>query len=396
MRTLLWLNGIVSLAFMVAVMGCGETNPTGSGGSGGSGGTGGTGGAGNTGGTGGTMTGGGGTGGTGGAMTGGGGTGGTPMPCTPGDLSTCQAGEYCNSDSNTCVSCSDLSTFRVGTPKALNVQVPNDAPAWFPRVNKDGTLYFSLRPGNGMDNIAYAPPDMSDPHFTWGMVTAEPMPINLTTSKDNAPFYLEDGQALLGNIVDATIDKTKPTVFLTSDRLGLFKVLAYNEGQVSYTVTKLPGTGNSLSQIAFATGVNPARLWYMSNEGGTQGLVTAESGTTTASSVPLPAGNNCVFTPSNLGFAPWVTPDGKWLVFHAIQPNMDCTTTFSNTLQLYALALQPDGTPVAGQDAKPIFPGETNNYQTPSLSPDMCVLYFTHVDNTAMPATMTMMGAVRE
>jgi len=394
MRKLVWLNGVVFLALAIhAATGCGEPFTT----EGAGGGTGGTGGMPTT------VT----TGGTGGmpttSSTGGGGTGGTGGgACTPGDLSSCGAGEYCDKGTGKCVSCSDLTNLRFHTPQPLGVQVPNGEPALFPRDDKDGNLYFSAYVSLAMspDMDIFRAPVVDPRKLKWGMAAALPAPLNIGAFADVAPLYLENGNGLgdVGNVVNAS----QPVILFHSDRSGggVTKIYACNPGTTpACGQANLPVSGTLMMQVAAAPDAAPHRIWFMSNHAGAPDLYTMDTEAVgpTVDLVALPQASSCNFSPPPDGFAPWVTPDGKWLLFHSIDPDGNCNLTGSGVHDLYYLKLQSDkGQAASMETAKPLFPGNMNNYKTPSLSNDMCAVYFIREDNAMPFNSTTLMGAVRE
>jgi len=330
----------------------------------------------------------GGEGGTGGDATGGGGMGGNAT-CTPGDLTTCGAGEYCNADTKKCVSCADLSRFSFGIPSPIDLTVPpQTSGVWFPRATKDDTLYFQLRSQSSTnEDIAHALPDPKK-FAKWQSAVVEPLPFNQQTSKESAPLYLESG-AGLEMLVDSTVDPTQPVLVFDSTRFGGRKVFAGNPGQQALSQVSLPGAGTANFQLAIAQQANPIRLWYISNASGEQKLYTLLPGD---SPVPTPLMLNDSGGCEAVGeLAPWVTPDGKHMVFHAVELGPNCSLQGNAPYRLYHTALTTDGLQETTAKAEPIFPGDAGDYQTPSMSQDLCKLYFTRINLGAEP-----MIAVRE
>jgi len=396
MRTLVWLNGVVfvALAACAAAVGCGE--PFTLTGSGGTGGTGGTGGMPTT-----TTTGGmGGTGG-GGDMTGGGGTGGM-KPCVPGDLSTCGAGEYCRADNSQCESCSEIDArFVFGQPQSLEITLPASAKqAWFPRVGTDGNLYFSYLDPQNSDNedIGVATPEPKNP-LKWNMAVPRKPPGAQPATRELAPLFLADTTGFEPLIKGTSIESSKPLLIFDNQPLNQSTPPKVNGADsIAQEALKITGIGSANAyQAAFAPLASPPRIWFMT----TASLYTATPNEAMPNDTPVAmklytnVGSGCQ---AKGDLAPWVTQDGKFMLFQTVALDDVCTTTPTQHY-LYYTPLESDGqqkgwqAPPPMSRAKPLFPNDTSNYQTPSLSPDLCVLYFTAEDTTN---GKTLMGAIRE
>jgi hypothetical protein len=86
---------------------------------------------------------------------------------------------------------------------------------------------------------------------------------------------------------------------------------------------------------------------------------------------------SCPITDGELG--PWVAPGGYLMLFHAVEKFAACAN--GTKTDIYVAALKPDGT------ALPAFPLAVNLQNTqdawPSMSSDMCTLYFSSQRNGA-------------
>jgi hypothetical protein len=344
-----------------------------------------------------SSSGGGGQGGGASSNSSGGDGGGLPEKCTPGDLATCAPGSYCEESSRQCISCADISRgFTFDTTRKLNLDLPNNgnAPS-FVRTGKSGQLLFTYHDDVSQD-IGHADKDAKD-LLKWRAGVREDYPVN-TGSDESGPLYLPKAM-LLSGLVKPEIPLDKDAVLFTSTVTGKRRVYAFVPGTSPPVPAEvdLKTSGVSNSSIAVAYEANSPRFWFggnVSSDPNTEQLFTSLPG-----EVPVPLtvnlDNDCPLT--TYGVAPWVTPDGRWLLFGAQRPNDGCAGTPPPQFHLFYVELSPvDGQPKAGASAKQILPKSSQNAVRPSLSEDRCVLFFSELDTSTTPFLWSSYAAIRK
>lgn len=362
-------NGVVGVLAITAVIGCGEQftlieNATSGSGSSGSGGA-----SGSTSGT----------------------SSSTGMnQCTP----ACAAGSYCKQGMpSTCTSCTDFADFKFGAPRKIDLTLPGGASApSYPRIGPEGQLLFTFTSQTNNPDIGHATADGPLSSLKWTMVTPEMPPIN-STAQDAASFYLpkEHGNLLVG-VADGTLQTNADIVLYQSDSQGSTKIVAFNPGQkIVASVALKNSTINSNIAISYTA---PApRFWSISNPSTMPlGLVTALPGAAPVA-VPIHDAKGC---PVDDKIAPWVTPNGQWLFFSARELDKDngCKPVAgADTYRLYRTALNTEGQQSDTAAIEIVFPSDTKGHATPSLSPDLCMIFFTEQFETP---TSELYAATRE
>jgi hypothetical protein len=310
-------------------------------------------------------------------------------------MPSCGAGEYCKKDTKTCESCATSTEFKFGTPTKINLSPPSGGTnLQFPRIGKDNQLLFTYTDPSDKANIGYANVDGS---LQWKDAKPEPFPIS-SSAEDAAALYLDATQAgvLMGQLESTNVD-TKLDVILYDSNVAATttkKIYAINLGKSMADPVKLYAVaGTSNNHIAVAPTPAPGRFWFTNTANLVSELVTSKPG-----EVPVPVAisiedNTC---PLKADVFPWVTPDGTFLFFAAQPPDAAslCTVKASDAYHLFYTKLDANGQQdMSVMKAKAIFPGDTKNLSTPSLSPDRCVLFFT--DQTNSPNS-ELYAAVRE
>ncbi len=368
----LWLS---SIGVALLALACSSSNdfvsaPSTDGGAGtaGSGGTaaGGSGGSG-TAGSGGSA----GTAGTAGAAGSGAADGG--VPCS-GDGS-CGPGHYCGDD-KACHACTDTTRFHFGAAETLdhiNAAHPSD---WlrYPRAIGDHGLIYTVEGQTGWTRAIWVTQDFTTSAGQEGSASADGNGAPLVTAPpatgalSSYNFYFDNAipNTLRRQVVGATIDST---------------------GNMA-TATPLAApinNSNSNSNYSFALASGSGRAWWTSDRSGAFQfqVFTADvlaGGSATAVQVSLTtAPSNCpldVIDPS-----PWATPDGKLLLFDSSEHYTDCTNKNAPLDMFYAF---PDQNGKVSAQAQQINVDlQAVNDSQPSLSPDMCWLYFASDRNGA-------------
>lgn len=367
MRTL-GFSGALSVLALAAPFGCGEPFSSTSGGTGGATTTTTTttseGGQGGVGGVGGDAT----TSSTGGM----GGEGGAPG-CTP---EGCGPGEYCAA-SGECTSCTEVGDegFLFDTP--VMIPLGNQSVKLFPRVrNEPGgghRMVYSSRVSGDNYDIATS---VDDSEGVWGNgVIATGTGIN-TVNPELGPMLMPSNK-----VVPATPAVVAGAlVFDSLESANVRKAFAANNfGAISRSQVNLDDEGDTFS-VAIAHALSaPYRYWFMSRRSisgvNVNRMYTRRlpDPSTTVSIVLYPGCT--VPTTTTTDLAPWVTPDGKYLFFNTIyDPNESCNQ--GTVIRSFYARLNTS----TGQLAEPPVwlnvMGVGINVKTPSLSPDMCTLYF--------------------
>ncbi|HSN98140.1 MAG TPA: hypothetical protein VLS89_07575, partial [Candidatus Nanopelagicales bacterium] len=153
------------------------------------------------------------------------------------------------------------------------------------------------------------------------------------------------------------------------------------------TKTAVPNLNDPLKDSyspAMAWELNPPRYWYMRRIGAADQLrfVTQRAGELTATpiaAVSLPGGCtvDLALTPD---LAPWVTPNGSHLFFQADYPAA-CDNEAQARRGFWVPLTPITGVPTGPAEEIPIEGiAAGQQVSTPSLSPDLCSLYFSTTD----------------
>ncbi|APR87684.1 hypothetical protein A7982_13033 [Minicystis rosea] len=330
-----------------------------------------------------------------------GGTGGVTVPaCKAGVAGECDAGEYCDAATSACHSCADLSSLRFHG-QAFTIDVaPSTASttAFYPRVSaaEDGKLYFTYVDRTDAiprRRIVSAPRKTGTPGWQWGTWLWVLPPVG-SAGQDSGPLLLDSGAMLTGLVDPSKLAADKPVILFDSNRNGTTtqKLFAANlDGTVAADVS-LP-SGKRDSDVAAAPNASPPRYYWLSDAGSStlsQRLVTATA-TSQATEVKLTLDNNCV---TSVVEGPWVTPNGKLLLFAAAYPEDGTCALVGGTKHLFITRMTDQGTQAPGEKAQPLFPDSPTTFDsTPALTPDMCMLLFARFDDTA---NGRLFGALRE
>lgn len=291
----------------------------------------------------------------------------------------CPAGSYCRDGSVDCYKCADVSRVYFDTPTRLAPVSDNGQGSRFPRIGATSTDLLYHLEGVGM-------------RYTTDSSTSAGSSVTATLPTDNAPLLLrEEVKALPLSILSGfnflfdRADGGPRKLLFGNWKDGLKKVeeapAPFNEGSGDY----------SMAVALHPTPDGVARAFWMTDvasENPTPKLVTATLLPTSvredvalqigaAQCAPLP------YTPPDedggggidSDLTPWVTNDGKLLVFSTTRLDASCQPT-SQRKDVYATLLQAS----SGQPFMPAIPmNDVNSPQDdvdPSFSPDLCDLYF--------------------
>jgi hypothetical protein len=292
----------------------------------------------------------------------------------------CKLREYCTGR-GTCAKCTDLGgVLAFGTPPSP-VPVEGTAPS-FPRARSEEgdaganeRLVYVARFGAVSTDIGEV---LGRP---WGTATrldsaqintggAESGPLLLP---GNVPSPIQDftsGSLLFDSVADATDNRRKLFVAETLQATERRPIDGLNEGVESYSV-------------AVAHASQPYRYWFMNTRVRGSGttlpaLVTKRASDTEAVPLRIQLPGGCVAGGDDL--APWVTPDGAYLFFQApYSARGRCDE--ATVVRSFFVKLEPNGLPSEGQIATLLLPtfAPSTPVMTPSLSADMCTLFFASV-----------------
>jgi hypothetical protein len=312
-----------------------------------------------------------GTGGTGGSAGADGGG-----PCNPSKADSCSGASYCKSDTLKCTPCTDLSRIRFGTAEPLELlnQSADGQTSGidldFPRSVGTGKLFYVTSTGLNQNSIYYT----DDLGTTPGaLVTVQ------GANTDSRPLHFAQPQSFGGQNFDFVFDEV-PTGGTVAGHTHLYSgmLATVDGGPPEVSGTELPAPLNAQNQdsfsIALATG--PTRVWWMMGPTVSYNLYTARPTDQTAKQVHLtvlPGNCDASFL---FDATPWATPDGSVLFFRSLEQDGQCHIQFSTATDLYYARIDVNGAVTAA--ATPLTDvNQSNTVDTdPSLSPDLCWLYF--------------------
>lgn len=367
MRTLCLVSGVFSVGALFAMVGagagvgCGE--PFTAGPSDGGGGGGGATSASTSSGLGGSEP-----------ATGGGGQGG---------CAACRAGEYCTAR-GTCARCTEFGDALAFGTLPSPITVEGTMPLSFPRVRAESggagmneRLVYVARFGGSDTDIGAA---LGRPWTGSGRVANA-----VINTLGN-----ESGPLLLPQTVPSPIDDFPPGSLLfdsiasdTDRRRKLFaaNALVATERQMIEGLNE----GSESYSLAVAYTAQPYRYWFMNKRvraGGSPSisLVTKRAADIAAEPLRINLPGGCLAKGEDL--APWVTSNGAYLFFQSLySARGKCDE--ATVLRSFFIKLDPSGLPADGDVATLLLPTTAPNFtvMTPSLSADMCTLFFASDSN---------------
>ena len=309
-----------------------------------------------------------------------GGSGGTGGAVTP--SCDCPAGRYCREGSTDCFDCAELNRLRFTTPERLATLSDNGQGSYFPRVGSTTTDLVYLFTGTGL-------------RYTTDSSTSAGSSVKSTQPQDSGPLLLSENVTTLASLplmgVNFLFDRG------TTDERELYASRWQDGAQAN---GKLPAPFNGgISDYSIAVALHPGasttpRAFWMSTRDGKPQLYTAplQDMAAMATVVELRLAkdrmNPDAMTPltcptSEADLAPWVTRDGKTLLFSHTRVDANCAAVPSQKSDLYTTLLQPaTGQPPMDATSAIVPATPMNDVNSaaddvePSFSADMCDLYF--------------------
>jgi hypothetical protein len=289
-----------------------------------------------------------------------------------GGCDSCGPGTFCQG--NSCVSCADLSgTIGLDTPVPIDV---DGASPSFPRVRRETgasgmnerLVYRAVFGSNTDIRTAVGQP--------WGPGTQpDNASINTTVNNESGPILLPEAADSPEGLPDGALLFDGLTSF--DRQRTIFVAPLLGMGPTGRVVLSDLHVGASTYSPAVKYATRPYQYWFMLKASADVSpvLATKVAGdpATTPLSIKLPG--QCEAKGDDL--APWVTPDGKFLLFQSLYSASGCDA--APVLRSFVVPLGDDGAPRVGAIASLLFANSlppSVQVMTPSLSPDLCTLYF--------------------
>jgi hypothetical protein len=270
----------------------------------------------------------------------------------------------------TCAKCNDFSrlSFDDGALTQLAITVGGTL-FYYPR--ETGNV-FAYTVGSGNENKVFESTSGNSPHWKDG--------VEQGSSINDMP-----SSSLAGELVPANAqllspaDLTMPYTIYSATRNGASGIFA---GQGAKTFSILPGVAalqTSYKEPAAAWNVN--RLYLTQTAGQETDLVFVTLPGMITQKVTPKLDNGCLGLYP--GFAPWVDPAGKVLLFSQQAPDGGCGFAQPDAKQLrpYIVLLDVNGAPVS--KAARLLPALDAPMYSPSLSSDQCGMFFAKDDGNA-------------
>ncbi len=278
----------------------------------------------------------------------------------------CPAGNYCRDGSSDCFECAELSRLRFHTPERLDTLSSANLASRFPRVGVTSTDLLYGVEGLGM-------------RYTTDASTSAGNLVMTSQPQDSGPLLLAEqvtslpaAQMPFNFAFDRLVEPTKRRLFFG----------VWQGGLVMAGAAPAPYLGGGNNDFSIAIATNPtadgvARAYWMTDREPMLGLILTTallSATPNGAPVDLRIGSTTC-APDKADLTPWVTSDGKTLLFSNTRVDGNCTTT-NQGKDLYTALLQP----TTGQPTSPAVPvfdvNSPSNDVDPSFSTDFCDLYF--------------------
>jgi hypothetical protein len=288
----------------------------------------------------------------------------TPVGCN------CAAGKYCRDGSTDCFDCTELSRLRFRSPERL-ATLSDGTGSRFPRVGGTGTdLLYQF------DSVGL--------RYTTDSSTSAGSSVALTTPQDSAPLLLSaDVTTLPGTMLDGfnfVFDRV-----VEGDSRALY-FGQWDDGLQKAEPMPAPynaeGTSNFGLAIALQGAAAPRGYWMTNRVQGMPLALVSALFTANAPGdiVQLNIGSaGCL--PDQSDLTPWITPDGKTLLFSHTRVDGSCASTGQGKDIYTALMVPATGQVLpTGMGPTPSQPlADVNSSQDdvdPSFSADFCDLYF--------------------
>lgn len=278
----------------------------------------------------------------------------------------CPAGNYCRDSSTDCFKCSDFSRLHFTTPERLATVSDGGQGSRFPRVGESSTDLVYRFEGVGL-------------RYTADLATSAGSALLKTAALDSGPLLLTEqvptlpgGDKYAFNFAFDRPEGARRVLFIGKWTTDLEAPLAapapFNDAGSNYGwAIALHPTPNGAS-----------RAFWMSDQGMNllvlrTALLTSNP---TVAEVPLTVGTlKCPVDSADL--TPWVTPDGKSLLFSSGRIGVACPTLLEIAdKDLYIALLQPASGQPSSAGVQLSDVNGTKDDVDPSFSSDFCELYF--------------------
>jgi len=275
---------------------------------------------------------------------------------------SCNSGEYCRAGS--CLPCSDLSKLDFAAPE--EILDDDTSQLRFPRVGpSEGSLFFTRVKDTGSE-LWYLPAIGASAPVSLGSPD--------TPSRSALDYFGDPG----GLGFDVLFDE------IGADARRSIRIASWQNDaltNVNDAPSPLSAGGFDTYSVAFAS--TPKRAYWMTTRDAMLSLRTGVigSGESVVVDLPIPATDAAGVTCSRQAddATPWVTPDGKLLLFRAVPLDAQCEQVDGDASDLYiALLDQATGLPRANAVVALSGVNTTSDrsVQTDaSFSEDLCTLY---------------------
>lgn len=276
----------------------------------------------------------------------------------------CAAGHYCREGSLDCFDCAELNRLRFATPERLATLSDNGQSSNFPRAGNTTTDLVYVFNGTGL-------------RYTTDSSTSAGSSVKGTLAEDKGPLLLAESVTTFPMLGVMSFN------FVFDRQVNVRQLYASNWADGVQAAQPLPspfnlGTGDYSMAVALhpGTSTTPRAFWMSTRETTMPRLFTAplqEGATAEVVDVRI-AGPSCTIADPDV--SPWVSRDGKTLLFSHARLDAQCVPVVAQKRDLYTTLLQP----ATGQPPMPATPINDVNSSAddiePSFSADMCDLYF--------------------
>jgi hypothetical protein len=291
----------------------------------------------------------------------------------------CASGSYCRDASPDCLPCAALNRMKFTAPERIATLSDSGQGSRFPRIGSTSTDLLYRFDGVGL-------------RYTADASTSPGMNLGATEPGDSAPLLLDSSVAGLAGAFknfNLLFDRAEP---------GAKRALYFARWNGNLeALGRAPAPFNAdLGDYSMAVALHPTdselgRAFWMSNRNSTEELpapqlLTAElASDAVAEAVTLRIGRlDCTVADNpapeagvDTDLTPWVTSDGKLLLFSTTRLEPNCSAG-NQKKDIHSILLRPElGQPPDGATASPLSdvngPADDTD---PSFSADLCDLYF--------------------
>lgn len=290
----------------------------------------------------------------------------------------CPTGEYCNSGSNRCVPCSDVSRFQFASPEPI-APSPTSVRR-FPRATDvEGALFFRQGEELTVQNIFFTP-SFAD----GGAPELFDADVNVADRAASGPLLVVPNDASLPNFYFDRTSAAPGTPRQLYQGTRLARGAVENVKLMPVPFNRPPAETGEDHSIAVASAAG--RAWWMSrSERHGNALLTAPLGASTveeANEVALSLGQGTCQR-QGLDSAPWASTDGAFLLFASLELSSSCIPLAGARRDLYIGVMQQDGQPAAFARLLDDVSLPGRDETDPSMSRDLCSLYFAASESTS-------------